>query len=199
MRSEAIDHQGIESIAPEAGLHARSLTRCRLYAETDYDWQHTTSRLYDEIRMELYRYLRGLGMTLDVEDVIQETFVRLVRQLQKGSTIENVQAWVFQVAYNVSMDIHRASRRTYFDAYGDADSHQEAADCRSNPEWVYLQKEEVKRVRQALSRLTPRQFRSVQLRVKGLRYRDIAADLKVSEQRAVHLVKRALVRLAERS
>jgi RNA polymerase sigma-70 factor, ECF subfamily len=199
LTAAATGHQWIDGITAEAGLHACGLTRHMQYVEPDYDWQHTTSTLYVELRLALYRYLRSLGLTLDAEDVVQETFFRLVRQLQKGSKIDNVHAWVFQVAYNMSMDIHRANRRTGFDVHKQAAHHQEVADCRSNPEWVYLQKEEVRRVRVALGRLTPRQFRSVQLRVKGFRYREIAADLRVSEQRAIHLVKSALVRLAKRS
>lgn len=152
-------------------------------------------KLYEDLRTVLQRYLRGLGMDGDAEDVIQETFLRLLSEYQRGSRIGNAQAWVFQVAYNLSMDKYRASRKTCF-AFGDEfDPAQEEADGRSNPEWLCLQRERVRRVRKGFSQLTPRQFRSVQLRVRGFRYRDIAADLQVSEQRAMILVKRALVRL----
>jgi len=199
MTQGTIERQGGECVGSDAGLHACALARRVQYDEDNCDWRDVTTRLYGQLRLALYRYLRGLGLSLDAEDAIQETFFRLVRHLQNGNKIENVQAWVFQVAYNISMDIHRASRRGFPEMCEDVGCREKLADYRSNPEWVYLQKEEVRRVRTALSRLTPRQFRSVQLRVKGLRYRDIAADLCVSEQRAIHLVKRALVRLAQNS
>jgi RNA polymerase sigma-70 factor (ECF subfamily) len=166
------------------------------HAEKQCDWQYLASQLYDELRLGLHLYLRGLGLLpLDAEDVAQETFFRLVRQLRTGTSVENIRAWVYHVAYNVSMDIHR-SKRKIAPADEAPSWRQEAADCRSNPEWLYIKREEVRRVRLALSQLTPRQLRSVQLRANGCRYRDIAADLCVSEQRAIHLVKRALTRLS---
>lgn len=159
------------------------------------DIREMTSRLYEETRMSLHRYLRGLGMNGDIEDVLQEAFLRLLRELRRSAKIENPQAWVFQVAYNLSMDTHRANRRITSNMGEECNPEYQVADCRSNPEWLFLQRERLRCVCKAFSQLTPRQYRSVQLRVRGLRYRDIAADLAVSEQRAMILVKRALVRL----
>jgi RNA polymerase sigma-70 factor (ECF subfamily) len=197
MITDAMEDNRSGAMAPESSIQTREVGTRQENSDKHCEWRYLTSQLYDEIWIGLHIYLRGLGLLpLDAEDVAQETFFRLVRQLRAGAKIENIRAWVYHVAHNVSMDIHRSKRTSSLQEEANGFKVQEAADCRSNPEWLYLKREEVRRVRLAMSQLTPRQFRSVQLRANGLRYRDIAADLCVSEQRAIHLVKRALSRLS---
>jgi RNA polymerase sigma factor (sigma-70 family) len=159
----------------------------------------TASSIYGEMRYSLRGYVRGLGLESEseIEDVIQETFYRLLLQLRRKDRIENVRAWIFQVAYNVSMDIHRRRSGVCILELEEASHSHMHADHRSNPEWMYMQKEKVRQVRIAMSRLPERQLRSVRLRIRGLRYCEIAADLGVSMQRATYLVKRAQQRLSE--
>jgi RNA polymerase sigma-70 factor (ECF subfamily) len=133
----------------------------------------------------------------EAEDVMQEAFFRLTRQLHEGGRIEKIEAWIFQVAHNLSMDIHRANRRSYSETFPVPEYTEEPEDSRTNPERVLLEKEQAARMRVAISRLTPRQARSLKMRAQGMRYREIAAELGVSEQRVIHLVKRARLRLAE--
>lgn len=167
--------------------------------EVESETERVASRIYQELRFALQGYVNSLGTGSEIEDVVQETFYRLLRQLRQKQKVENIRAWIFQVAYNICMDIHRAHSRNGIAELNEVSFRHECADCRSNPEWMYLHKEKVRRIRVAMSHLPPRQRRSVQLRIKGLRYRDIAAHLQVSEQRATYLVKRALVRLNEMS
>ncbi|MBT9333107.1 RNA polymerase sigma factor [Paracidobacterium acidisoli] len=160
--------------------------------------QRQILELYDAYNLSLYSYLRSLGVSADkAEDVIQETFLRLVHHLRDDREQENLRAWLYQVAHNLAMDIHRASNRSFSNTdWGEAIA-DEPVDPHSNPEWQYLQKEELKRVKAAIQQLTPQQRGSLLLRAEGLRYREIALVLGVSEQRAIHLVKRGLERLAE--
>ena len=78
---------------------------------------HPTAReriidLYDDLRPFLHAYLRSLGVSSDeAEDVIQETFLRLVRFRFPRSTEDNLQAWLFRVAHHLSVDVHRFERR----------------------------------------------------------------------------------------
>jgi RNA polymerase sigma-70 factor (ECF subfamily) len=167
--------------------------------EAEPETERIASRIYHELRFALRGYVNSLGPRSEIEDVVQETFYRLLRQLRQKQKVENIRAWIFQVAYNICMDLHRTQSRNRIAELNEVSFRHECADCRSNPEWMYLHKEKVRRIRVAMSHLPPRQLRSVQLRIKGLRYRDIAAHLQVSEQRATHLVKRALIRLNEMS
>jgi RNA polymerase sigma-70 factor (ECF subfamily) len=194
----SIDWPAMGSYVSETATPNPLLAPGREDAFEGSEWQSLTLKMYDALHAALCRYLRGLGLTIDAaEDVVQETFLRLARCLRDGGKINNMQAWIFQVAHNLSMDIHRAHQRSHVEFAAESEPEQELADPNTNPEWVYLQKEKFRQLRLAMTRLTPRQFRSVLLRAEGLRYREIALILGVSEQRAIHLVKRALVRLVE--
>ncbi len=159
-------------------------------------WQEIAARTYKDLRNRLVRFLWNQGLSTDAaEDVIQEAFFRLAGQLHGGEQIDNPSAWIFQVAHHLCMDYHRAISQSRSRMTSEFGAIAEPLEFRTNPEWVFLQKEKQGLVRTAMVRLTPQQCRGFQLRASGLRYREIAADLGVSEQRAIHLVKRALERL----
>src|SRR5271157_1081081 len=68
--------------------------------------------LYDEVRPSLNAYLCWLGMNADqAEDVIQETFLRLICCRFRPGSENTLRGWVFRVAHNLSMDVHRFQRR----------------------------------------------------------------------------------------
>jgi RNA polymerase sigma-70 factor (ECF subfamily) len=71
----------------------------------------------------------------------------------------------------------------------------EPIDPKANPECVYLQKERFGQLKAAMSQLTTQQYNCILLRTQGLRYREIGELLGISEQRAIHLVKRGMQRL----
>jgi RNA polymerase sigma-70 factor (ECF subfamily) len=169
-----------------------------LNEKDDSVWQNHVLELYDTFNISLYRYLRSLGLSKDeAEDVVQETFLRLAGHLRAKGSDGNLRSWIFQVAHNCSMDIHRGNRRNHVAVDPGGERTYEPADPNADPEWTYLQKEKMKRVTAAMLALTPRQRDSILLRAEGLRYGEIASVLSVSEQRAIHLVKRGLMRLAE--
>jgi RNA polymerase sigma factor (sigma-70 family) len=196
MEVRTLEWSAWERIAVEAEVQVCSSA---VYLEDPVNepaWQDVTSRMYHELNRGLLRFLSGLGLSRDAaEDVAQEAFFRLARQLRSGKKIENLNAWLFRVAYHVCMDFHRVNSQSQSRLTSEYGSIEEPIDLTANPELVYLQKEKERLVRAAMLRLTPQQFRCFQLRAAGRRYREIAADLGVSEQRATHLVKRALMRL----
>lgn len=78
--------------------------------EAGDDGETAFTRLYDQHRRALHAYL--LGRTGDAEtarDVLQETFLRLWRHFSATRTQppERQRAWVFGVARNLVIDMHR--------------------------------------------------------------------------------------------
>jgi RNA polymerase sigma-70 factor (ECF subfamily) len=153
--------------------------------------------LYDDVRPSLYAYLCTLGVSSDqAEDVIQESFLRLVRYRFARSTHENLRAWVFRVAHNLSMDVHRFQRRW-------SPNHNEQtqtiirhpADPGPTPEQLVILDERRRRFEDAFAQLTPKQRQCVLLRAEGFRYREIAITLGVSVQRVGELMQRSIVLL----
>jgi RNA polymerase sigma-70 factor, ECF subfamily len=157
-------------------------------------WRQQTLLLYDSLTPKLLQFLRRLGLNKnEMDDVIQESFLRLAGHLKSGSSDDNLHSWVYRVARNLAMDVHRSNQRDQEEV--ELKPQDEPIDPEANPEGVYLQKEQFKRVKAAMSRLTARQYNSILLRAQGLRYREIGELLGISEQRAIHLVKRGLQRL----
>ena len=195
---EEIDHASDGSRRPNRVTHTGGSEFLSSGRHDGPAWRERTHELHVSLNHSLYRYLRSLGLSADeADDALQETFLRLAGHLKEGGAEDNLRSWLFQVAHNLSMDVHRASRR---DRPGDPDlcreQIEEPVDTEANPERIYMQKEQRKRLMAAMSNLTLRQRNSILLRAEGLRYREIAAVLGVSEQRAIHLVKRGLLQLS---
>ncbi len=76
---------------------------------------HITRRVTDQYERrgrELWGMARRLGASDEgAADVLQETHLRLWRELQSGSAIEDLDAWTFRVAYRLVMDQHRLGQR----------------------------------------------------------------------------------------
>lgn len=154
--------------------------------------------LYDSVRPSLFAYLCCIGLTSEeAEDVIQESFLRLVRSFPDGGAEQNLRGWLFRVAHNASMDLFRSGRRRDSQMSTEEDSFVQAqVDLALTPEELVIKKEQLRHLRAAMSCLTSQQRYAVLLRAEGLRYREIAAVLEISTQRVAELVQRALVRLA---
>lgn len=164
----------------------------------DTQRQKKIMEFYDAYAASLYKYLRGLGLAKEEsEDAIQECFLRLASHLMEGAEDLNLRSWLFQVAHNLSMDVHRKNRRDRATTEPASEVLIEPIDPNSDPEDLYLRKEAMQRANEAMTQLTPKQRHGVLLRAQGLRYMEIATVLGVSESRAIYLVKRALLRLAE--
>jgi RNA polymerase sigma-70 factor, ECF subfamily len=150
--------------------------------------------LYDDLRPALCAYLCTLGVSSDqAEDVIQETFLRLVRFRFERSTHENLRAWLFRVAHNLSMDVHRFQRR--WSHNNDEQSHtiiRHRADPGPTPEQQVILDERRRQFEDAFAQLTPKQQQCVLLRAEGFRYREIALTLGVSVQRVGELMQRSI-------
>lgn len=77
--------------------------------------EHVARRVtehYERRGRELWGLARRLGATDEqAADVVQEAHLRLWRELSSGTYVEDVDAWVFRVAYRLVMDQHRLGRR----------------------------------------------------------------------------------------
>ena len=73
---------------------------------------HRVTEHYERRGRELWGLARRLGATDEgAADVVQEAHLRLWRELSTGTYVEDIDAWVFRVAYRLVMDQHRLGRR----------------------------------------------------------------------------------------
>jgi len=155
-------------------------------------------QLYDELRTSVYGYLSCLGVEPhEAEDIIQETFLKLFQSLASGMRDDNLRGWVFRVAHNLTINLHKSTSKLLSSEVDEvAKVLRCRIDARLNPEEVVLKKEQLARMVSAVCRLTPQQRQCLHLRAEGLRYREIAMVLGVSAQRVGDVIREALIQLA---
>ncbi len=154
--------------------------------------------LYDELRGSVYGYLSCLGVEpQEAEDIIQETFLKLFQSLASGMRDDNLRGWVFRVAHNLTINLHKSTSKLLS---SEVEEVARVLRCRIdaglNPEEVVLKKEQLARMVWAVCRLTSQQRQCLHLRAEGLRYREIAMVLGVSTQRVGDVIREALIQLA---
>lgn len=148
--------------------------------------------LFDEHGAALYRFaLVLLRHHQDAEDVVQESFLKLLRHLQGGGGTGNVRGWLFTVAANAARDRQRRRRRWL--------PWTSALEPVVAPPPLPDEDGRVRAARLALQRLAARDRLLLALRANGLSYREIAAAAGIKPASVGRLLARALDRWAARS
>jgi RNA polymerase sigma-70 factor (ECF subfamily) len=152
--------------------------------------QQEAMRLFGEHGAGLYRFcLFTLRHQQDAEDVVQDTFIKLLEHLERGADRASVRSWLFTVAANGCRD--RFRRRLRWLPWS-LDLDRRAADA--DQELVCAQDEQRAALQQSARTLKPRDRLLLMLRVQGLSYREIATAAGVPETSVGRLLARALAR-----
>lgn len=69
---------------------------------------------FEQHQAELIRFVHGMTRDVDAaDDIVQEAFLRLVAEIAKRGTPDNVRAWLYRVCANLA--VSRARRRDVVD------------------------------------------------------------------------------------
>ncbi len=167
--------------------HADSVERSRLSLRSAA--ARRTADLFDELHAGLLRYLSSLVRNpAEAEDLLQEVFLRLFRELHSGADIRDPRAWLFSVGHRLAVD---SFRQREYEAAAD-----EISDLRPDPEAAALDSERDRWLANAIAALSPQQRQCLSLRAEGLRYREIASLLGVQISTVRTMIVRAVSRLA---
>ena len=134
----------------------------------------------------------------EVEDIVQETFVRLLTHGPNDLRLDNARYWLFRVAHNLAIDRRRSGWSNLFDPQADFDvllSARPSPHC--DPEEIYLLREQWRILRNNLAKLTRRQQHAIYMRITGLSYKAIAHQLNGTTNSVGELIRRGLRRLGE--
>jgi len=155
--------------------------------------EEEVSRLFEEARDDVYRYLLTLGLyPPQAQEAAQEVFLKLYVELKKGGQIENVRAWIFRVAHNHGVRLR--SREDLIRPF-DPEVEIDFPDVKENPERSMLERERWTRFHEAVDNLSPQQRNCLYLRAEGFRYREIAEILEISDSSVSEFLRRAIGRL----
>ncbi|WP_429912874.1 RNA polymerase sigma factor [Glycocaulis sp.] len=155
-------------------------------------------RLTREFRPSLMRYFaKRVRQSAEVEDLTQETLVRLVRR-GDITHFDSVRGYVFETASSVLKDWLRRRRVRHEDAHGPMDGLHLADESFENDR-VLIGKERLEMVTAILLEL-PERPRTVFVlkRLEGMTYRAIAKRLGISESAAEKNMRRAIAHLIDR-
>lgn len=133
------------------------------------------------IARHVARYVRSLA---DVEDVVQETFIRAYRGLQSFRGDSAFYSWLYRIATNVALN--SLKRSPAYELLGDdapedrADAFEPSVSDGENPEHILMASQLADAVQRGLSRLKPDLVDALMLfEVEGKSYSEIAEMLSV--------------------
>jgi RNA polymerase sigma-70 factor (ECF subfamily) len=134
-------------------------------------------RLYPALFGLVYRIL---GERTEVEEVLQEAFLRLAGSELLARPDDEVAAWLRRVCLNRSFNRVRDGRRAREGVERAGRLEPSASPGEGDPAGVVLRQEERDEVRRVLAGLTERQRDCLLLRHSGYSYAEIAATLGIA-------------------
>lgn len=180
----------------EPGLRAPSRQPLS-HAESEF-----VRELFELHRLSLYRYLKGLLHSReDASEVLQESYLRLLRQPSFDRLRENARAYLFQTATNLARDLFRTRAAKGIEAERDIFS----ASGLDTPHWaswpeLALQGEQIESlIVRALSDMDPRVRSALLLyRFRHCKHSEIAVQLGVCERTVERYIRTGLSLITER-
>ncbi len=161
-------------------------------------------RLYEKHKADVYRFALHLaGSIPEAEDLLQETWMRVVRHRDEISEERDMKAWLFTIAANLHRDgLRKARVRRLFllaprkDAGGEVDAVAGAPDSDPGPGALAERSEAGRALDRALAGLPERQ-RSVFIlkMIEGYKHEEIGGILGVPVNTVKTLLFRAVQRL----
>jgi len=163
--------------------------------------QPSTRQLFDQIYKthsnNLYRFLYFLfGNKEEAEDILQEAFIKLYHAFLEGQQINNIKAWLFRVASNLSTNILK--RNSHLQKILSQHSDEVIGNLtatQDDAEQQIIRHQETKIMRQGIGSLLPRDQVVLALYLNGLVYEDIARAIKVRKSTIRTILFRAISRL----
>jgi len=140
--------------------------------------QRAATLLVERHAPALARFLASIGARADVDEVVQDTFVRAFASIDGFRGESSLRTWLFTIARRLVLDRRRAARRRgeHVEVQeGDVATEYDALDG-------VVAAETRERMRGAMAALTPTQREVFVLRVnEGMSYREIAEAVDTTE------------------
>lgn len=137
---------------------------------------------------------RLLGDREKAKDMVQETFIKLIRHLREQGGLDHVKAWLYRVVMNLCRDYWKSAATVRERAAGEQMPDKE--DPHYNAEEQYLQGETADEIRTMLGELTTMQQQVITLRFyEDMKLQEIAELLDIPLSTAKSSLYTALRRL----
>ncbi len=154
--------------------------------------------LVDRHAQSIFRLaVRMVGNEQDADDVVQETFLRAYRQIDRFESRATFATWVYRIAVNCSLDLLRQRpRRAEQPEPEDGDEHAADSDANPSPERLAFSGQIQAKVTAALADLTPAERAAFLLRhFEGRSIEEIGRSLGLRTSATKHTVFRAVQKM----
>jgi RNA polymerase sigma factor (sigma-70 family) len=156
--------------------------------------------LFERHQFQLYQYLKGLLRSQDeAKEILQETYLRILRQPSFEHIRENARAYLYKTATNLARDFFRLKAARGLDAARDAFSASglDSPHWESWPEFALEGEQVGVLILKALENMeTPVRTALLLHRFRDFTHQQIAVWLGVSERTVERYVKEGLSRIA---
>ncbi|GMQ82106.1 MAG: hypothetical protein BMS9Abin05_1548 [Rhodothermia bacterium] len=154
--------------------------------------------LVERYQAHIVRTVTGmLGQSSDVDDTVQEVFVRFHFALASFQGQSSIKTFLTRIAINRSLDVIRSRKRRFLVSWNSEQTENVESELPS-PETLAIRTDEMVRLRKAINTLSPRHKAVVVLRlIDGLSTTETADVLQIPYGTVLSRLKRALDRLRE--
>ncbi|MGC9602926.1 MAG: sigma-70 family RNA polymerase sigma factor [Minisyncoccia bacterium] len=171
----------------------------KLYLEGQRDFLGVLiNRYIDHIYNFIFRFVRDRGRA---EDLTQETFIKVWKNLHRFDPERKFKTWLFQIARNTTLDFLRKKKSINFsELEGEDGEIFEVADSGPTPHEIFEKKEAGIMIQEILDELPPKYSSVLVLYYQNqLNFREIAElsnesvdTIKSRHRRAISLVKKKI-------
>lgn len=161
----------------------------------NFDKDELFSQLYDKYKEPLRYHLISLGVLAQLDDIIQEAFMRLYTRIcGPGEPIERdkLGAYLYVVAKNIALDKHRHDKRvSKIEISVDDAALQSIADTAPLPDEVYDEIELQERFNKAIEKLPKKMAEAVKGLLDGKKFGIIAQEIGIQIPALRHRLREA--------
>lgn len=141
--------------------------------------EHALRLLYERHIPAVYNFIARLSPAqTDIDDIVQETFVKAWKNLKKYNPALSFKTWIFTIAKNILLDQLKKKRPLIYSFNDPDDESINIEDSNPLPDVVLDEKDADERVSALLEILSPAQRATVVLHaMEGLTFREIGEVL----------------------
>jgi len=126
---------------------------------------------------------RFTGNESDTEDIVQEVFVKVWKNIKKFDSQKSFKTWLFTIAKNTSIDFLRKKKATPFSAFENEQGENlfldSIKDLSPLPDEIFEQQEKIESFDSAINKLSPKYHQIFELHTKlGFSFSEIAEKIK---------------------
>jgi len=199
-RANRADGDGARADSGDAGASSPEATRRTGVTVKEFE------ALLDRYETPLLRYVRrviGRGGEADAEDVVQETFLRLHKEIRKNGAagIKQMTTWLYRVAYTRAIDVgrKRTRQRNAHDGYTQQVARPASGDHGADGAQLAADREAGRVAMDEVDRLPDQLRDTVLLKViEGMTMKQIGEVMDTSPSNVCYRLKQAMQLLGQR-